>query len=169
MDAVSAMSREAAAGWLAARHPAELLYGAIVSAAVLTTATHVEGSQRVAVITLVVLVIYWCGHVYVHAVSRQFEGDDRRLGSRLRVATAHEIGVLLGGLPAIVVYVVAAAVGASTNTAATVAVYFSVVLLGGVGYLGARRSGLGGRALMLETAGAATFGVLIVALKTLLH
>jgi hypothetical protein len=44
-----------------------------------------------------------------------------------------------------------------------------VVLLAGVGYLGARRSGLGGRALLLETAGAATFGVLIVTLKTFLH
>jgi hypothetical protein len=166
---MSALSHEAAAGWFEARHPAELLYGAIVSAAVLATATHAEGSQRVAVVTAVVLVIYWCGHVYINALSRQFEGDDRRMLLRLRAATVHEIGVLLGGVPAIVVYVLAALAGAGASTAATVAVYFSIALLAGVGYLGARRAGLGGWAMLLETAGAATFGILIVTLKTLLH
>jgi len=166
---MSAFSHQAAAGWFASKHPAELLYGAIVSAAVLATATHAEGSERVAVITAVVLFIYWCGHVYINALSRQFEGDDRRLLHRLRAATAHEIGVLLGGLPAILVYVVAAATGADASSAATVAVYFSVVLLAGVGYLGAHRAGLRGRAMLLEIAGAAAFGVLIVTLKTFLH
>ena len=166
---MSALSHEAAAGWFEARHPAELLYGAIVSAAVLATATHAEGSQRVAVVTAVVLLIYWCGHVYINALSRQFEGDRAQFLVRLRASSRHEIGVLQGGLPAIVVYMVAVAVGAETGTAAAVGVYFSVLMLAGAGYLGARRAGLGVRAVVLETAGAAAFGVLIVGLKTLLH
>ena len=157
------------AGWFAARDPACLLYGAIVSAAVLATATHAKGSERVAVVTGAVLVIYWCGHVYINALSRQFDGDNRQFLLRLRTSSAHEIGVLQGGLPAIVVYMLAAATGAKPATAATVAVYFSVVLLGGVGYLGARGAGLRGRAMLLEIAGAAAFGVLIVTLKTFLH
>jgi len=38
-----------------------------------------------------------------------------------------------------------------------------------VGYLGAHKAGLRGRAALLEVAGAASFGVLIVAAKALLH
>ena len=47
--------------------------------------------------------------------------------------------------------------------------YFSVVLLALVGYLGAHPAGLRGRAMLLEVGGAASFGVLIVIMKALLH
>ena len=50
-----------------------------------------------------------------------------------------------------------------------VAAYFSVVILAAVGYLGAHQAGLRGRAMLLEVAGAASFGVVIVIAKTFLH
>ena len=88
---------------------------------------------------------------------------------RLRTAAAHESSVLKGGVPAVVVYVVAELVGVDVDTAAALAVYFTVGLLAVVGYLGAHRAGASGRAMALEVAGAASFGVLIVLMKTLLH
>ena len=72
-------------------------------------------------------------------------------------------------LPAILVYLVASAAGMAIDSAAAAAVYFTVVLLAAVGYLGAHKAGLRGRAALLEVAGAASFGVLIVAAKALLH
>ena len=81
---------------------------------------------------------------------------------RLRTASAHESSVLKGGAPAIVVYVVASLAGAEVDSAAAIAVYFTVFLLAGVGYLGAHQAGLRGRAMLLEVAGAASFGLLIV-------
>jgi hypothetical protein len=116
-----------------------------------------------------VLVVYWLAHVYIDTLSRQFGGDDRHFLLRLRTSSAHETSVLKGGVPAILVYVVASLAGAATDTAAAVAVYFSVVLLAAVGYLGAHQAGVRGRAVWVEVAGAASFGVLIVAAKTLLH
>jgi hypothetical protein len=162
--------RAAAARWLAATDPAGLLYGAIVSAAVLATVSaHGEDSAHVALATAVVLVVYWMAHVYISTLSRQFGGDRRHFMMRLRTASAHELSVLKGGLPAIAVYVITDASGADMDTAAATAVYFSVVLLAAVGYLGGHQAGLRGRQLMWEVLGAASFGLLIVAAKTLLH
>ena len=165
------MSRRGrAARWLSHADPPGLLYGAIVSAAVLATVSaHAEGATFVGMATAVVLVIYWLSHVYTETLSLQLEGDERRFRHRLRDASAHETSVLKGGVPAIVVYVAMSLAGADVDTAATAAVYVTVVLLAGVGYLGAHRTGATGGTLVLEVAGAASFGVLIVAAKTLLH
>ena len=162
--------RVRAASWLAQTDPAGLLYGAIVSAAVLATVSaHAEGSEHVALATGVVLVVYWLAHVYIDALSRQLDGDSRHFLQRLRTSSVHETSVLKGGVPAIVVYVGASVAGMGIGSAAAVAVYFSVALLAAVGYLGAHQAGLRGRAMLLEVAGAASFGLLIVLAKTLLH
>lgn len=162
--------RVRAASWLARTDPAGLLYGAIVSAAVLATVSaHADGSEYVALATGVVLVVYWMAHVYIEALSRQFDGDNRHFLQRLRTSSAHESSVIKGGLPAIVVYLGADAAGMDLGSAAATAVYFSVALLAAVGYLGAHQAGLRGRAVLLEIAGAASFGLLIVVAKALLH
>ena len=162
--------RVRAASWLAHTDPAGLLYGAIVSAAVLATVSaHAEGSEFVALATGVVLGVYWMAHVYIDALSRQFDGDTRHFLLRLRTSSTHETSVLKGGLPAIVVYVGASLAGMDISSAAATAVYFSVALLAAGGYLGAHQAGLRGRAVLLEVAGAASFGLLIVVAKALLH
>ena len=76
---------------------------------------------------------------------------------------------ILGGLPAIVVYLVSYALGAESATAAFVALGFSVLLLGVVGYYGARRAGSPTRAAVIEGIGAGLLAVLIVAAKAGLH
>jgi hypothetical protein len=162
--------RLGAAKWLASTDPAGLLYGAIVSAGVLATVSaHADGATFVGVATALVVVVYWMSHVYIDTLSRQFGGDNRHFLLRLRSAAAHETSVLKGGAPAILVYVLASVLGADITSAAAAAVYFSVLLLAAVGYLGAHQAGLRGRAVLLEVAGAASFGLLIVAAKTLLH
>ena len=163
-------ARVSAARWVTSADPAGLLYGAIVSAAVLVTiSANADDVRFVGLTTGGVLVIYWSAHGYIETLSRQFEGDTRHFVRRLRSAMAHESSVLKGGAPAIVVYVLAEAVGAETGTAATVAAYFSVALLAAVGYLGANQAGVRGPAMLLEVAGAASFGVVIVIAKTFLH
>ena len=67
------------------------------------------------------------------------------------------------------VYVVAYALGASKTAAGFLALASLVLLLFGVGMLGARRAGLRGGAALLEAMAAGVFGVLIVVLKAVLH
>lgn len=83
---------------LARADPAGLLYGGIVTAAVLATVSaHAGQKQHVAVATFVVLVVYWLAHVYVATQAMQYEGDRRRIHQRLVTAALNETSVLKGG------------------------------------------------------------------------
>ena len=150
--------------------PGGLLYGAIVSAAVLVTVSaHAETTDHVVIATSVFLVVYWMAHVYIETLSTQFRGDQYPFGRRLRHAAGHEASVLKGGAPAIVVYTLASLLGADPSNASAAAAYFSVALLVVIGYLGAHQAGVRGWPLLGEVAAAGSFGILIVIGKTLLH
>ncbi|MCW2789964.1 MAG: hypothetical protein JWQ91_1093 [Aeromicrobium sp.] len=168
MDRTSAS--RSAGSWLQGSHPADLLYGAIVTAAVLVTAGgHGADAGKVVASWGFVLVIYWLAHIYVHAAESQFHGDMRRLPSRAVDAARAEVAVLLGGIPTMVVFVIAAATDADTFDAAKLALYFSVALLAAVGYIGARHAGHDRRTAAVEALGASVLGLLMVLAKTLLH
>ena len=159
-----------AARWVTAADPSGLLYGAIVSGAVLVTVNaHASSADRVVVTTSVFLVTYWMAHVYIGTLSTQLRGDTRAFFPRLGTAARKETGVLKGGLPAIVVYSLGYLLGLDKPDAAALAAYFTVGLLMVVGYLGAHAAGLRGRIVVGEVAAAAFFGVLIVIGKSLLH
>ena len=116
-----------------------------------------------------VLVVYWCRHVYIDTLSRQFDGDARHFLLRLRTAAAHESGVLKGGLPAIVVYVLATAPArTSARPPRTPSTSPSSCWPGSATWARTVR-GCGVARMVLEIAGAASFGVLIVIAKSLLH
>lgn len=152
----------------AAADPAGLLYGALIAASVLAAASaHVEDYTYVALTTAFVVGVYWLAHVYVaaQALPAQRQGFLRRL---VHVA-AHELSVVKGGLPAIVVYLTIDVLGASTRSAAAAAVYFSVAVLVYVGYLTAVRAGRHGWAGLVDAAAAGGMGVIVILAKTLLH
>ena len=148
--------------------PAGLLYGALIAASVLATASaHVEDFRYVALATGFVLGVYWLAHVYVAA--QALHTSRRSFPRRLADVAAHESSLLKGGLPAIVVYVALDVLGVSTQDAAAYAVYFSVAMLVYVGYLTALRAGRHGWASVVDAAAAGGFGVLVILAKTLLH
>jgi hypothetical protein len=159
-----------AARWVAGADPGGLLYGAIVSAAVLVTlSAHAGENDRVVIVTSGFLIVYWMAHVYIETLSVQYRGDSRGFLRRVAHAAGSESSVLKGGVPAIVVYTVAALLGADPANAAAAAAYFSVLLLVVIGYLGAHRAGVRGWPLLGEVAAASSFGLLIVLGKVLLH
>lgn len=163
-------TRSAAASRVAAADPAGLLYGAIVSASVLASVSaHAEDFDVVVLTTAGAVLIYWLAHVYIAAQSLHIGGDERHVLRLALVAAGHETSVLKGGTPAIAVYLVAVLLGLGKATAALVAVWFSVALLIGVGYLAAHRSGRTGGAALVDAGVAGLFGVVVVIGKTLLH
>jgi hypothetical protein len=150
--------------------PAGLLYGAVVSAATLGVLANSHESTRVAVGTLAVLFIYWSAHVYIHSFSKQLKGVHPGLFvQRTMDSASEEVGVLVGGLPALLVYVILVTVGVEPPTAGYISLIFVVLLLVTVAYLGALRAGLSRRIALVEAAGAGSFGVAIVLMKALLH
>ncbi len=151
--------------------PAGLLYGAIVTAAVLATVSaHAGQKEHVAIATVVVLVMYWLAHVYVATQSMQYDGDQRPVHRRLGTAVRHETSVLKGGVPALVVYLAGGLLlGLDPADAAAVALFFSVGFLMLAGYLGAHRAGMRTRQALVEGAVAGLLGVVAVLAKYVLH
>ena len=155
---------------LARGNAAGLLYGGVVAAAsVAVVSSHAERGLPVLVGVSGVLVTYWLAHVYVQALTDRLAGTGPGLTHHLRRAFRHESSVLVGGVPALVLFSVEVLLGVPVGTAGDVALWFSVLLLAAVGYLAAHSAGLRGRALAAETGVAALFGVAAVALKSLLH
>ncbi len=151
-------------------HSGGLLYGAIVTAAVLVTVGgHGASVAHVVGAWTIVLGTYWMTHVYVVTWEAQFRGDDRHLGSRLVDGARSELTVLAGGVPAMGVFLVASATGLDAFEAERIALYSTVVLLATVGFIGARRAGRGNVASWMEALGAAALGLVMVAAKSLLH
>jgi hypothetical protein len=168
-----------------------LLYGAVVCGGALAAiSAHSDETPRVALATFSVVVVYWLSHVYVHVLSERLAGtqaeedrehvpggaggsapetERRRAPRSLSRDFTLETGVLKGGLPALVVYVAASALGAEPSTAGFIALGALTLLLLVVGYLGAFRAGLRGPAAALEASGAGLFGLLMIGLKAFLH
>ena len=147
-----------------------LLYGAIVTAAVLViTGSHNTDVDQVVLAWGFVLVTYWLAHVYVHTTESQFEGDHRNFVLRSLTAAREELSVLAGGLPGMAVFLLVYARGEDTSDAARVAIYFTVFILAVVGYIGGRHAGRSQLGALGEAAGAALLGALLVVAKIFLH
>ncbi|MFD4993461.1 hypothetical protein ACFWH7_18580 [Cellulosimicrobium cellulans] len=150
--------------------PHDLLYGAIVAGFVMAVSSvHAPTGDRVVVATGLVAVGYWLAHCYVDAVSGRFRDSGHSLWDRTLAALRLNVGVLLGAVPGIAVYLLASAFGLDVEDAALVAVWFTVVLLGVVGFLAAYRAGARGGRLVGETLLAAAFAGVVIAVKYLLH
>ena len=167
---VSRGHRLRAADTLARRDPGGLLYGAVITAGVLAAVSANNSHiHRVALSVGAVVVVYWLAHVYTESQEMLFHGDHRPLHRRTPHAAAKEVFILVGAVPAVVVYLALDLVGLSATNAAYWALWFSVAFLAVIGYLGAHRAGMQGWRLGLESAGAASLGVLAVLGKVFLH
>lgn len=155
---------------LTGSEPAGLLYGAIVSATALAAVSlNSSEAARVAITTGAVLVIYWLADLYVHALAMRFDRDTRSLLRRLGRSATHKSGVLMGGLPGIIVYVVVYLSTENPTSAAYAALGSAIVILTLAGYLGARHAGGTRGSAIIEGGGAGMLGVLVLFAKSLLH
>jgi hypothetical protein len=150
--------------------PAEVLYGAVVSGAVLAvTSAHAEVGENVVISTALVSVTYWLAHVYADAIGGRFEDTEHSTGHRLRHAVANNFGVLFGGIPPLVVFVVARLLGQDVSEAALTALWFTVLLLMASAAVAAHKAGARGGTLVGETAVAGGFGLVVILLKIVQH
>jgi len=154
------------AAWRSRRNPAGFLYGALVAAAVIAVSSSVMESARALTLAVVeVLIIYWAAHVYSRVLADRLADPSATFGERTREALRHEVAVLAGGIPALVVFGAASAAGATISTAANIALLATIVLLGSAGYVVGRQAGARGWNLAGEVAVAAALGILIFTLK----
>lgn len=144
--------------------------GTIVGAAAVTIAgTHAHSAGRVTVAWAVVIAVYWLTHVYLHALRDQLNHQAAPLHRRLADHAGLQIGVLLGGVPVILAYLVAVACGASLSNAVYVSLGWTILQLGATVFVASRAARLSTRRALHESFVACLLGFFLLAAKILLH
>lgn len=148
----------------------DLLYGSVVAGSILAVSSvHAPYTEHVALAVAGGVAVYWLAHVYVEAVGGRFEDQERPTHVRLGSAFRDNIEVLLGALPPIVIFLICRLLGADIRTAAWIALWCTMVLLAAAGCLAGYLAGARGWVLVAETAVAGGMGLVVIALKFLLH
>ncbi|MBB2941286.1 VIT1/CCC1 family predicted Fe2+/Mn2+ transporter [Actinoplanes lutulentus] len=144
------------------------IYGLIVGASVLV-ASHAKTAAGSVIAELVTLTIYWAAERYARVVAERIHEGHRPTWHTVRqqLTTGWEI-VTVSALPLLVLLITRLA-GAALVTAEIVSLICTTILL----CVGGWRMGAAGRLTGLErlasTLVAGTFGIALIALKTLLH
>ncbi|MGZ4428543.1 MAG: hypothetical protein ACXVXC_12265 [Nocardioidaceae bacterium] len=157
-------------GWLAVTTVAETVIGTVVTAAVLAVVGQNDETPADVVGAAVgVLIIYWLTHSYADAMEQSLDNVQHHLGRQLLLSVRSEAVVLAGGLPALLMFALASAFGATLDVAVNLALWLSAVLLFALGWTIGRLQRLTGLRLVGEAALAGGVGAIIVLLKTFVH
>lgn len=151
-------------------NPGALVYGTILVATLLAAeSAKRETFGRTAGAVAIAVIVYWLSVSYaIDAGERASERTHFDL-RRFAAVAVHELSVVLGAVGPLVTLLICWAAGVSLGTAITAAVWTAVaIIVAGELGLGAR-SGLRGRELVVQTGVGLALGLLVLALRVLLH
>jgi hypothetical protein len=154
--------------WDDERELADAIHGTVVGAAIMVAAS-LHGTLGQVVIAVVAgLLVYWVAERYAELLAAGVHG---RFHSWSRIGMVLRRGwpMLQSAYAPVIPLLVASALGAELPTAVLTALGLSTVLLAGIGYEAARRSGGSPSAALAWAAGSALLGVAVIALKLSLH
>ena len=147
-----------------------LLYGTIVSAAALAVgATRGETAGGMFETMVSTLLIYWFAHVYTATVSGRTPGSTVPLHRLIAASARHEVSILAGGLPAVLVLAILSIAHVSLWVTVLSDVGTVIVVLALDGLLAGLHAGTRGWRLGVEAGSAAVMGGLLAALLVSLH
>jgi positive regulator of sigma E activity len=148
---------------------AATIYGTIVAGSVLAA---VAGHSTVGEATLAVVVtvtVYWLAESYAHVVALRLIGASPRHRAHVRQHLRSTAALVTASFAPLAAMLLAALLGADSRRAITVALIFTSVWLGALGWISARRAGLHGLAVVASTVGSSLIGLVLIALKFALH
>ncbi len=149
---------------------AGLVYGTILAATLLSAESAVRLTYpRTMGAVLVALGAYWLSLSYARFTGERLEHGEHFDFPAFGRSARHELTVLLGAGVPVVALLVSWIAGASLNTGVSIAVWASVAAIIAIEIVIGVRSGLTGRELVVQSALGALLGLLIVAIRVLLH
>jgi hypothetical protein len=151
----------------AGRRRAAGIYGAIITASIMTAAGSSLPTLALALSVLVTLVVYWVAEEYADVLGRQVTAGHLPRWAHIRAGLAGSWPIVSASFAPLAALVVARLAGASAFAAANVGVGVAVVLLTAHGWTAGRAAQLKGWQLTASTTAAAVLGLVMVALKNL--
>jgi hypothetical protein len=152
-------------------NPGGYVYGTILVATLLAAerATH-DSYARVAERVAVALVLYWLAVSYAEYVGHRAQGAGEHFSPRgfMRLAV-HELALLTGALGPLLAVLGCWAAGARLETGISIAVWSAAAVILATEVALGVRSHLDGIDLVVQTAFGVLFGLLVIAMRVLLH
>jgi hypothetical protein len=145
------------------------IYGTILSTALITAYSEDPGSDplQVAVAVAVTTIVFWIAHAYADALARS-AGDVSGL-ARAKAELVREWPIVLGALPPLLPLLLAPVGVLSDDGSESVAIATGIGVLAGWGMVIAWRRGRGWLRVIGAAVASATFGLIVVALKAIVH
>ena len=165
--AEQAEQRERLEGIDPGRRRAAGIYGAVVTAAVIAAVQDQVPTRALVAAVLVTLLVYWIAEEYAELLGEHAERGHLPTWPHVRAGLAASWPMVAASFVPLLVLVASRLAGASTVTAANVALIAAVVLLVYHGWSAGRAAHLAGRALLAATSVAAVLGLVMVLLKDL--
>jgi hypothetical protein len=151
-------------------NPGAVIYGTITVGALLaaeSARTETYGETLGGV--LLALLVYWLAHGYSEFTEHRLEENQAVTLSGLVHTLVHELMIIAGAAIPLLTLVICWIVRAGLDTAVSAAVWTSAGVIVGVEVAAGVRAHLTGRALAAQAAVGALFGLLVIALKLVLH
>ena len=151
-------------------NPGALVFGTVAVAALLTA----ENAQRETYpetigAVLIALALYWLAHSYADFTGQRLKRAEKLSFAALGRTMVHELWILLGAAIPLLILLVWWAAGSRLTTALTAAVWAAAVVLGLIEFAAAVRARLSGRELIAQTSLGLLLGLLVIAMKIVLH
>jgi hypothetical protein len=148
---------------------AKAIYGTILSTALIAAYSEDPGSDplQVAVAVLVTAIVFWLAHVYSDVLARGAERG--RAFARVRAELAREWPLMMGSLPPALPLLLGPLGIVSDYTAESLAIVSGIAVLAGWGTAIAWRRKQGLVGIAISAGASAAFGIVVVALKALVH
>jgi hypothetical protein len=151
------------------RHYAGAIYGTLLVMALLAVEPEDDPPAQVAAAVAITVVVFWLAHVYAHSIGERVRTGGRLSWPHLRTQLAHEWPLVQSAVPALLALLLAVVGLFSTETAITIGLALGMIELFAWGVLVGRRQDLGRGRAVLVGAIDCSFGLVIVALETLVH
>ena len=151
----------------AGRRRAAGIYGAIITASIMTAVGGSLPTLALVLSVLVTLVVYWLAEEYAEVLGRQATGGHVPTRAYIRARLADSWPIVSASFLPLAALVVARLAGASAFAAANFGVGAAIILLIAHGWAAGRAAQLKSWRLTASTSIAAVLGLVMVALKNL--
>jgi len=150
--------------------PAGLVYGTIAIGALLTAESARSETYAKSVVAVVItLLLYWLAYSYAEFTGQRLQKGEPFEFGELAAAAVKELSVLIGASVPLFVLLIFWAGGAHLSTAVSAAIWTSAAMIVIIELVIGVRAQLSGRDLVLQTAFGALLGLLVLALRVVLH
>jgi hypothetical protein len=151
-------------------NPGRVVYGTILVATLLAaeSPTRETYAKTVGAVALA-LIVYWLSASYAESTGERVRDEEPFALSAFVRTAAHELAVLCGALGPLVALVVCWVAGVGLSAGVTVAVWTAVAMIVATEVVLGIRAELTGRQLVIQTGMGVVLGLLVVALRVLLH